>query len=65
VTRFSDSRLSPITRKISALDLSSSHTTGAVIRLSHSIGMAITAAIGSGERNANCLGTSSPTTSEA
>ena len=51
-------------RKISALVRSSSHTNGAVAFDSHSIGRDTIAAIGSGERSANCLGTSSPMTSE-
>jgi len=41
---------------------SSSHTNGAVAFDSHSIGRAMITAIGSGERSANCLGTSSPIT---
>ena len=49
---------------MSALVRSSSQTTGAVARDSHSIGIAITAAIGSGARSATCLGTSSPAISE-
>ena len=43
-------------RKISALVLSSSQTSGAVARASHSIGSAIVAAIGSGERKRELLG---------
>ena len=50
---------------MSALVRSSSQTSGAVAFEVHSIGGAMKAAIGSGERSANCLGTSSPITSEA
>ena len=60
-----DSRRRRSSRKISALVRSSSQTNGAVALAIHSIGSAITTAIGSGARSANCLGTSSPITSEA
>jgi hypothetical protein len=50
---------------MSALVRSSSQTTGAVARDSHSIGRDMMIAICSGARSANCLGTSSPITSEA
>ncbi len=62
VTRFSDSRFILSSLKISPDVVSSSHTNGAVIRDSHSIGTATSTAIGSGLRSANCLGTSSPIT---
>jgi hypothetical protein len=54
--------LAPSRRSSKALDRSSSHTTGAAIRLSHSIGRDAIVAIGSGALSAICLGTSSPTT---
>ena len=49
---------------MSALVRSSSHTKGAVMRDRICIGTATMTAIGSGLRSANCLGTSSPITSE-
>ena len=59
------SRRSPSARKIVALDLSSVHTIGAVMRASSSIGPAMKTAILSGAISANCFGTSSPTTNDA
>ena len=47
---------------MSALVWSSSQTNGAVTLLSQPIGRAMIAAIASGLRRANCLGTSSPMT---
>ena len=55
VTWFLDSRFEPSSRKMRALERSSSHTKGAVTFDSQRMGRDMTAAIGSGERSANLL----------
>jgi hypothetical protein len=65
VTLFELSRRILSSRKMSALVRSSSQTRGAVALAIHSIGGPMKAASGSGERSANCFGTSSPITREA
>ena len=64
VTTWLASRSCPSRRKTSLLVVSSAHANGDASRVNHSIAGATAHAIGSGERSANCFGTSSPTISE-